>query len=180
MSDKVFLRADDVVRDAFALAHQIYASGFVPDLLLVIWRGGTPVGIVIHEFLLYKGIDTDHTVVKSVSYTGIGARTAPRLEGLDPVLARLTPESRVLVIDDIFDSGCTMQAVTETLRTRTAHVRIATLYHKPACNRTAIVPDYVQRTTDSWIVFQHELEGLTEAEIKAKDSTIYELLHADG
>ena len=176
MSDKVFLRADDVVRDAFALAHRIYRSGFIPDLLLAVWRGGTPVGIVIHEYLLYKGIETDHTVVKSVSYSGIGERGEPRLEGLDPVLERLTPASKVLVIDDIFDSGCTMQAVSTRLKTRTPHVRIATLYHKPACNRTAIQPDYAQRVTDRWIVFPHELDGLTADEIKAKDSTIYDLL----
>jgi hypoxanthine phosphoribosyltransferase len=58
MVEKEFIRADDLVRESFDLAKRIYDSGFIPDVLLVLWRGGTPVGIVIHEFLLYKGIET--------------------------------------------------------------------------------------------------------------------------
>ncbi len=178
MADKDFIRADDLVRDAFALARAVYDSGFLPEVLLVLWRGGTPVGIVIHEFMLYKGVQTYHTVVKAESYVGIGTRVEPRIEGMAALLPRIARDARVLVVDDIFDSGCTMKRVIELLAPRTTNVRIATLYVKTGANVTDLTPDYFHRETDRWIVFPHELEGLTDDEIKAKDSRIYDLITA--
>jgi len=61
---KEFIRADALFRDAFTLARRVYDSGFNPEALVVLWRGGTPVGMVIHEFLLYKGIRTYHIRTK--------------------------------------------------------------------------------------------------------------------
>ena len=176
MIEKEFLRADDLVRDSFSLAKRIYDSGFVPDVLLVLWRGGTPVGIVIHEFLLYKGIDTYHTALKVESYVGIGDRVEPRIEYLESLLENVTSESRVLVIDDIFDSGSTMKHVTELLAPSVSEIKIATLYYKKDANTTDITPDFYSRKTDRWIVFPHELVGLSEREIQAKDSVIADLL----
>ncbi len=176
MAEKLFIRADDQVRDSFSLARMIFDSGFVPDVLVVLWRGGTPIGIVIHEFLLYKGIKTYHTAIKAESYTGIGTRGEPVLEHFDRLLEHITPQSRVLVVDDIFDSGCTMKKVAQELAPRVRELRIATLYYKEASNLTAIRPDYFLRRTDRWIVFPHELEGLTMDEIRAKDSFIADLL----
>jgi hypothetical protein len=47
------------------------------------------------------------------------------------------------------------------------HVRIATVFYKPARNRTQLQPDFCVRTTDAWLVFPHELKGLTREEILA-------------
>ena len=174
--EKVFVRADDQVRDSFVLAKRIFDSGFAPDVLLVLWRGGTPVGIVIHEFLLYKGIATYHTVLKAESYTGIGERREPLIEHVESLLSQVNPDSRVLVVDDIFDSGCTMKKVIELLGPAVAEIRIATLYYKPKANTTEIPPDYYVRESDRWIVFPHELMDLTPSEIKAKDSVVLALL----
>ena len=176
MVEKAFIRADDLVRDSFGLAKRIYDSGFVPDVLLVLWRGGTPVGIVIHEFLLYKGIDTYHTALKAESYVGIGERTAPRIEYMESLLEKVTPNSRVLVVDDIFDSGSTMKRVVELLSPAVAEIKIATLYYKPGANTTDITPDFYGRQTDRWIVFPHELMGLSEGEIRAKDQVVADML----
>ncbi len=176
MSEKEFVQPHDLIRDSFVLARQVYDSGFVPDVLIVLWRGGAPVGVSIHEFLAYKGIETYHTVVKVVSYTDIAQRREPVIEHFDRVLAQIDSETRVLVVDDIFDSGSTMQAVVRQLRPRTEHIRLATLYFKPAANTTELVPDYFVRKSDRWIVFPHELVGLTPEEILAKDSFIAGLL----
>jgi hypoxanthine phosphoribosyltransferase len=176
MAEKEFVRADDQVRDSFVLAKQIFDSGFVPDVLLVLWRGGTPVGIVIHEFLLYKGISTYQTVLKAESYVGIDQRKEPVIEHIESLLSKVDKTSRVLVVDDIFDSGCTMKKVRELLSDAVAEIRIATLYYKPASNTTDIVPDYYVRQTDRWIVFPHELMDLSDAEIRAKDGVIADLL----
>jgi len=176
MVEKAFIRADDLVRDSFALAKRIYDSGFVPDVLLVLWRGGTPVGIVIHEFLLHKGIDTYHTALKAESYVGIGERQEPRIEYMESLLAKVSTQSRVLVIDDIFDSGSTMKKVVELLAPSVAEIRLATLYYKPEANTTDLVPDFYGRKTDRWIVFPHELVGLSDDEIRAKDQVVADLL----
>lgn len=174
--EKVFIRANDLVRDAFALAKRIYDSGYIPDVLLVLWRGGTPVGIVIHEFLHYKGIETYHTAVKAESYVGIGQRVEPQIEHMETVLEHVTPQSRVLVIDDIFDSGATMRKVIDMLAGHVTALKIATLYYKSDANTTEIIPDYYGRKTDRWIVFPHELVGLNASEIQAKDSAVAALL----
>ncbi len=176
MSDKLFIRADDQVRDSFLLARQIYDSGYMPDALIVLWRGGTPIGVVIHEFLEYKGIQTYHTAIKVETYAGIGDRREPRLEQIERLLENLNPSSKLLIIDDIFDSGSTMQKVVDSLSPHVLEIRIATLYYKELSNTTRLVPNYYQRKTESWIVFPHELVGLTEEEIQAKDSFIADLL----
>ena len=176
MAGKAYIRADELTRDSFSLAARIYDSGYRPDVLLVLWRGGTPVGIVIHEFLLYKGVRTYHAAVKATSYTGVEKRVEPRVEHLDPVLEQVAPGARVLVVDDIFDSGRTLEKVKGLLSSRTPHVRIATLYYKPDNNETSLTPDYYLRTTREWIVFPHELMDLTEEELREKDPHVAALL----
>jgi uncharacterized protein len=176
VNDKYFLRADEQVRSSFLLARKIYDSGFIPDALVVLWRGGTPIGVVIHEFLAFKGIETYHTAIKVVSYAGIGDRREPRVEQIDRLLAFLRPESRVLIVDDIFDSGSTMEKVVEALLPHVREIRVATLFYKEASNVTSLVPDYYQYKTDNWIVFPHELSGLSMEEIRLKDPFVYELL----
>ena len=58
--DKVYINAQDLLEDSFQLATNIYDSGFRPHFIVGIWRGGTPVGIAVQEFLEYKGVETDH------------------------------------------------------------------------------------------------------------------------
>lgn len=173
---KEFIQANDLVRGSFQLARQIFDTGFRPDVLLVLWRGGTPVGIVIHEFFLYKGVETYHTAVKAESYTGIEKRVEPRIERLDSVLDLLNPSSRVLVIDDIFDTGCTVSRVCELLGQKTQHIKVATLYYKQGTSRVDMKPDFFWRKTDRWIVFPHELMDLSDDEIRRKDADLYALL----
>jgi hypothetical protein len=77
-----------------------------------------------------------------------------------------------LLIDDVFDSGRSLEAVIAELKRRCKRnlpekPRIATVYYKPARNRTSLVPDYYVRDTDRWLVFPHEIQGLTREEILA-------------
>ena len=119
-------------------------------------------------------------MVKAESYTGIGKRIEPRIEGLELILEQIGSNQAVLVVDDIFDTGCTLLRVCEQLRARTQIVKTAILYYKPACNRTSCEPDFYLWTTDRWIVFPHELAGLTMDEIRQKDDSLPELLAGDG
>ena len=97
-------------------------------------------------------------------------------ENAGEIFGSVVPHSRVLVIDDVFDTGNTARAVLSRLAPFDVDVRLATVYWKPAENRTAHKPDYFVRETDQWIVFPHELDGLTPAEVKIKDPFIYDLL----
>ena len=178
-TSRQYVTANQLVRDSFRLARKIYDSGYRPDILLVLWRGGTPVGIVVHEFLLYQGIDAWHTAIKAESYQGIGQRTRPRIDSLTAILRRVKKTSRILIVDDIFDTGCTLKKVTELLRRKTKAIRTATLFYKPSRNRTDLKPDFFIRKTDRWIVFPHELMGLTPAEIRRKDPSIARLIRGD-
>ena len=176
MDDKVYLDSNGLTRDSFALARKIYDSGFRPDIVVALWRGGTPVGIVVQEYLHYRGVACYHTAVKTSAYTGIGQCREPVIENLDPVIARIGPGTKVLVVDDIFDSGATIRAVRERLGRTQAEIRVATLYFKPRRNTAGFGPDFYLREVDAWLVFPHELMGLTPEEIRRKDPEIHALL----
>ena len=177
MPDKIYISANDYLRDTFRLARSILDSGWVPDDLIALWRGGAPVGVGVHEFLYYHGLRPSHRVLKCQSYTGIQSRgNRVAFENADAVFQSVVPGSRVLVVDDVFDSGCTARAVFERLAPSGADVRLATVYWKPNANQTDLRPDYFVRETERWIVFPHELDGLTPAEVKIKDPEIHALL----
>jgi len=170
-TDKLFISADELLRDSFDLAMQVIRSGFEPTFLVGIWRGGAPIGISVQEVLEYHGIESDHISIRTSSYTGIDqVAPAVRVHAIDYLVSRLTFEDRLLLIDDVFDSGHSLQAVVDELRRRCKRnlpdqIRIATVYYKPSRNRSTLVPDFYVRATDRWLVFPHELEGLTREEI---------------
>lgn len=173
---KDFISPRELVRESFALGRKIYDSGYRPDLLLAIWRGGTPVGIAVHEFLLYKGVETAHAVVKVESYRAIDVRGEPEVDRAETVLDKIEPHTKILVVDDIFDSGSTMAKLHDLLARKAAEIRTATLYYKPSRNTTDIVPDFFMKETENWIVFPHELADLSLEEIREKDEFIHGLL----
>jgi hypothetical protein len=117
-------------------------------------------------------VDCDHLAVRTSSYSGIGQQGGVRVHAIDYLVSRLTADDHLLLIDDIFDSGRSLEALIGELQRRCKlnmprQVRIATVFHKPARNRTALRPDFCVRTTDAWLVFPHELQGLTREEILA-------------
>jgi hypoxanthine phosphoribosyltransferase len=169
--NKVFVSADSLLRDSMELARLIVRSGFRPSFLVAMWRGGTPIGIAVQEVLEYHSIHTDHIAIRTSSYSGIGDEPkAVRAHALDYLVSRLSAEDELLLVDDVFDSGRSLEAVIAELKRRCRRnlpnrIRIATVYYKPARNRSTLVPDYFIRDTDSWLVFPHEIQGLTREEI---------------
>lgn len=176
MPRKIFLSADELLLDSFRLARQVLDSGWRPDVLVALWRGGTPVGVAVHEFLAYHGVDTRHMAIKCSSYSGIGVRGKVLFEYADPALDSILPGQRVLVIDDIFDSGGTADAVIQRLNPHRVDVRLATVFWKPASSHVPRQPDYHVRTTADWIVFPHEIQGLTHEELCRKSVGLSALL----
>ena len=162
MTTKEFITPDELFRDSFSLARKIHDSGCHPDFLLVLWRGGAPVGMAVHEYLRWKGVEAKDLIVKVESYGGIEKRHEPLVENEEGMLAGINESSRILIVDDIFDSGETMARIRDLLRRKTRNVKTAVLYWK---KRGAVGPDYFVREVFNWIVFPHELADLSPDEV---------------
>ena len=129
-----------------ALAQQIADSDFSPEVLVAVARGGMLPGGALTYSLGVKLTDA----INVEFYTDVNETLA------DPILLAplLDTDSirgrRILVVDDVADSGRTLALVLKLLRGFGAEVRSAVLYTKP---RTVVQPDFSWRTTDKWIVF---------------------------
>lgn len=182
MSEKLYLSAQGLLEDAFRLGARVLASGFEPSFILAIWRGGAPIGIAVQEFLDYHGIPTDHIAIRTSSYQGIDGRSSEvRIHGTSYLIKNLVHEDRLLIVDDVFDTGHTIRALIAHLREKSrlntpADIRVAVPYYKPSRNQTDLVPDYLIHETEQWIKFPYSLEGLTVEEIQEKRPAIYEVI----
>ena len=89
-------------------------------------------------------------------------------------------EDSLLIVDDVHDTGVSIDKIISDLSTackkNTPEIRVATPYYKPSKNKTSRVPDYYLHETDKWLVFPHELDGLTLDEIKDHKPEIKDLL----
>ncbi len=168
---KTFISAESLLRDSLELGRMVVASGYRPTFLVGMWRGGAPIGIAVQEVLDYHEIPTDHIAIRTSSYHGIDQQEKTvRVHAIDYLISRLDAEDRLLLVDDVFDSGRSLEAVIAELRRRCRRnlpesIRTATVYYKPARNRSSLVPDYCVREVEEWLVFPHELKGLTREEI---------------
>ncbi len=173
MTEKIFISAESLLRDSMELGLQIVRSGFRPTFLVAIWRGGAPIGIAVQEVLEYNGVECDHISIRTSSYTGIEKQNKTvRVHAIDYLVSSLSAEDSLLLIDDVFDSGRSLDAIMADLKRRCRRnlpeqIRIATVYYKPLRNRSVLKPDFYVRSTDQWLVFPHEVQGLTREEILA-------------
>ncbi|MGA8258957.1 MAG: phosphoribosyltransferase family protein [Arenicellales bacterium] len=184
MSDKLYLSAQSLLEDSFRLGARILKSGFRPSVMIAIWRGGAPVGIAVQEMLDYFGVETDHIAIRTSSYgAGIDDRGGTmRIHGMNYLIKRIRHEDRLLIVDDVFDTGYTIEAVIDDLRRKArmntpADIRVAVPWYKPDRNRTGRIPDYYLHETGSWIKFPHSLEGLTKEEIRLHRPDIDAIVH---
>ena len=169
--NKVFISAQQLLEDSFKLAMQVYESGFRPDYIVGVWRGGAPVGIAVQELLHVLGTKSDHIAIRTSSYSGIGERDKHvRVHGLTYLIKRLESEDSLLIVDDVHDSGLsidqTILDLKKACKKNTPEIRVATPYYKPDNNKTDRVPDYFIYETHDWLVFPHEVDGLSEEEIR--------------
>jgi len=168
---KVYITAEELLLDSFKLARLVYESDFQPNFIIGVWRGGAPVGIAIQEYLDFVGTPTDHIAIRTSSYTDIGKQEKTvRVHGLDYIIDNINSDDKVLLVDDVFDSGRSIQAILERLKKKTRRnmpdeIKVACPWYKPKRNITEIEPDYYVNETDAWLVFPHELNGLTMQEI---------------
>lgn len=124
------------------LARQVRDSGYRPDLIVAIGRGGYVPGRVLSDFLGQM----DLTSFKIEHYRGTQKQSAARVRY--PLAADITGR-KVLVVDDVSDTGDTFAVALEHLSSRgtPAEVRSAVLHHKTV---SAYVPDYFVHKVVKW------------------------------
>ena len=182
MSEKQYLSAQQLLEDSFRLGAEIIKDGFRPTIMIAIWRGGVPMGIAVQELLAWYGIETDHIAIRSSSYSGIdGQADEIRIHGMNYLVKNCTREDSLLIVDDVFDTGLTIDAVINHLhnkaRLNTPHdIRVAVPYYKPTRKRTKRVPDYYLHQTDRWLKYPHSLEGLSIEEVAANRPELYAII----
>lgn len=171
--ERLYITADELLADSWRLALKVLDSGYRPTHIVGIWRGGTPVGIAVQELLDFCGVRTDHIAIRTSLYTGLAVTAAEvQVHGLNYIVRNVNAEDSLLIVDDVYDSGRSVRQVIEDLRAEcrrnTPEIRIATVYCKPASCVPAGVPHYYLHETDRWLVFPHELAGLSVDEILAR------------
>ncbi|HMO76457.1 MAG TPA: phosphoribosyltransferase family protein [Sphingopyxis sp.] len=170
--DKIYISANELLADSLRLGMAVIDDGFRPTHLVGIWRGGAPVGIAVQELLDYHGAHCDHIAIRTSSYRGIDDQDPQvKVFALGYLIDTLNPGDRLLIIDDVFDSGRSIRAFLAELQARCRHnmprdIRIATVWFKPRRNVTDLRPDYYVHETDRWLIFPHEIDGLTVDEIR--------------
>ena len=179
--EKLYIGANELLEDSFKLAWKVFESGYRPNYIVGVWRGGAPVGIAVQEFLSVLGIKSDHVAIRTSYYSGIDQRNdSVQVYGLNYVIRQLESEDKLLIVDDVHDTGNSVNQIILDLqkacKKNTPKIRVATPYFKPNKNLTNNKPDYFIHETDQWLVFPHELEGLTLDEIKSNKPELKNLI----
>ena len=173
---KTYIGAESLLTDSYRLAMKVLRSGFKPSFIVGVWRGGAPIGIAVQEVLSFHGVETDHIAIRTSSYTGVDQQDPHvKVFALGYLVEQLNPEDNLLIVDDVFDSGRSIEALLNELKLRCRanmpnDIRVATAYYKPSRNRTKLKPDFFIHETADWLVFPHELKGLTHEEIRLHKS----------
>lgn len=179
---KTFVAANDLLLDSFKLAANIYESGFRPDFLVGLWRGGSAVGIAVQEGLDHFGVKTDHIAIRT-SYRGqatysemVDSADTIRAHGLRYLHERVCEHHSMLIVDDAYSTGSSVNAVIDQLAKKSRRnlphdIRIATVWYRPT-DRTIRPPDFYVHETSDWLILPYELSGLSIEELRKNKTEI--------
>ena len=146
MSEREIMTWDELGDGSRVLAEAAVADGYYPDIVLGIARGGLLVAGAVGYALGVKNTFTMNVEF----YTGVDERLEmPMILPPVPDLVDFA-ETKVLIADDVADTGATLELVKEFCEGKVAEVRCAVLYEKP---RSTVRCEYVWRRTDRWIDF---------------------------
>ncbi len=180
---KDFISYNSVRDNALKLAHTIHMDGFVPDVIYVSLRGGAYIGNVMSEYFKIvkrNGRPVFYAAVVARSYTDIREQSSVMIDGWTYSPEYLRNGDKILLVDDIYDSGKTINYLGEVIINHgipRSDLKIAVhdfkdlIYKK---DRLPLMPDYSCRIhtinspeEDVWIHYMsHELLGLTKEELE--------------
>ncbi len=174
--NRKYIAANDLLLDSFQLAVNVIESGFKPDFLVGLWRGGSAVGIAVQEGLDFLGCKTDHIAIRT-SYRGQREYTEMvdqadfiRAHGLRYLHERVCAEHSMLIVDDVYSTGSSVNAVIEQLSRKSRRnlphdIRIATVWYRPT-EKTIRAPEFYVHETADWLILPYELSGLSIEELR--------------
>ena len=179
--EKHYIRSEDLIQDSFRLAWQVYEDGYRPNFIIGVWRGGAPIGIAVQEFFSVLGVPSDHIAIRTSHYKGIDDRsTEVQVYGLNYIIKQVESDDSLLIVDDVHDTGISIEKILSDLQAackkNTPEIKVATPYFKPSKNKTSRTPDYYLHVTDKWLVFPHELDGLSIEEIRSNKPEVSGLI----
>ena len=180
---KEFLSYDKIRNNALKMAYRIYKDGFIPDVIYVSLRGGVYLGNVISEYFKIfqrRARPVYYAAVVARSYTGIGESDEVKVEGWTYPPESLRTGDKVLLVDDIFDSGRTINHLAKIIMEKgipRKDLKVAVHDFKNFYDKAEqypVRPDYWCRKhelsvkdEDIWIHYSsHELIGLSPEELE--------------
>ncbi len=187
-----FVDSNELLLNSFQLGKKIYESGFIPTHAISLWRGGTPVGLSIGEYFRLKGHFINHTTIATASYTGINSQNEVLIKGLEHLIKTVSKEDKLLIIDDIYDSGKTIHTLIETIK-KTARlnapddIRVACIHNK--VNKHLYKYDaitLIDIEDNVWLSYPHEISDLVfdddkeDSKLLEKSKKIYDILHSNA
>ena len=103
------------------------------------------------------------------------------MHGLHYLIENANASDRLLIVDDVFDSGRSVDALIKAIRKQSrlntpSDIRVACPWYKPSKNTVGFEPDYFLHQSDDWLVFPHELAGLEPGEISAGKKDLARIL----
>jgi hypoxanthine phosphoribosyltransferase len=134
------------------LSRMVAGDGYGPDIILAIARGGLLIGGAVSYALQVKNV----YVINVEYYTGVDERLEFPVLLPPPLNLVDLRDTRVLVCDDVADTGHTLAMVRELCKEEVADIRSAVLYEKP---HSVVHSEYVWRRTDRWIDFPWSSRG---------------------
>jgi hypoxanthine phosphoribosyltransferase len=180
---KEFLPYNTVRNNALKMAHRIFQDGFIPDVIYVSLRGGVYLGNVISEYFKIfqrRARPVYYAAVVARSYTGVHESDEVKVEGWTYAPDSLRTGDKILLVDDIFDSGKTINHLAEIIMAKgipRKDLKVAVHDYKYFYNKAKqfdIQPDYWCRKhelsvkdEEMWIHYSsHELIGLSQSELE--------------
>ena len=180
---KEFLPYNTVRNNGLKMAHRIYHDGFIPDVIYASLRGGAYLGNVISEYFKIvqrRGRPVYYAAVVARSYTGVRESSEVKVEGWTYSTDALRTGDKVLLVDDIFDSGKTINHLAKIIMEKgipRKDLKVAVHDYKYIYDQKehySVQPDYWCRKhelsvkdEDLWIHYSsHELIGLSREELE--------------
>ena len=177
MAEIKYLHAtwQDIQRLCEEVAERVRRSGFVPDIIVAVARGGFPPARIISDIL-----DVRRVASITIEYYKAVKETKSEPKIVFPLNADVRGK-RVLIVDDVADTGHSLLAAKEHVeKAGASEVRVATLHYKPW---SVLKPDYYALETDAWIIYAWErwetirdLAAKMRAEGKDEEEVVAELV----
>ncbi|MHA1238574.1 MAG: phosphoribosyltransferase [Candidatus Odinarchaeia archaeon] len=171
MVDYVALTWDEIYDMHLELAEQILKSGFKPDIIVGIARGGWVIGRILSDLLA----NNKTANLKIEFYIDIG-ETAEKPKITQEISVDIS-HKKILVCDDVSDTGKSLKAAVEHLKEKGAsEIKVACLHKK---SWSIFLPDYYVANLDKWIIYPWEIRETVRkiiAKMKEKNKTDEEIM----